>query len=443
MDKIEERIVKIIDENKDKIISFGRDIYTHAETGYKEFRTAEKFSNWLHELDLSTETGLAVTGVKACLNKEKKADFSLALLGEMDALNIPEHYLANPETGAAHCCGHHAQLTAVAGAALALCDDEIKKELDGQVVFFGVPAEEYGDFEYKHKLQEDNKIKYQGGKCELIRIGAFDDIDLCLAHHIGDHVIELGNGSTNGFFSKMIRYSGKASHAAVAPDKGTNALYAAAQGINALNANRETFRDDDHVRIHPIISKGGSAVNVIPDDVVVETMVRAANLEAMEDAARKTDRSFISGAMALGAKIEIDTSMGYLPDTSMPAYEELMEIAKELVDEKLISVCKESNHDNGSNDLGDLQQLIPVIQFRTGGMKGGMHQADYDIVDEETAYILSAKLFALYTYRMLKNDAEFGKRIKREYTHSFKTKEEYCEYIEKFTNHFTRDYSQE
>ena len=52
------------------------------------------------------------------------------------------------------------------------------------MVFFATPAEEYGEIEFKNQLREQGKIRYGGGKCELIRTGAFDDIDLCLAHHI-------------------------------------------------------------------------------------------------------------------------------------------------------------------------------------------------------------------------------------------------------------------
>ena len=81
---------------------------------------------------------------EAYLNEDKKENASLALLGELDALRIPEHAFANPETNAAHCCGHHAQMAGVFGAALALTVPEIAEKLDGQVVFFATPAEEYG-----------------------------------------------------------------------------------------------------------------------------------------------------------------------------------------------------------------------------------------------------------------------------------------------------------
>ena len=125
MDKIEEKIIKIIDDNKEKLIAFARDIYTHAELGYKEFRTASKFSDELKALGLETREGLAVTGVKGYLNQDKKENVSLALIGELDALRIPEHKYANAQTQGAHCCGHHSQLAGVIGAAIALTDNEV------------------------------------------------------------------------------------------------------------------------------------------------------------------------------------------------------------------------------------------------------------------------------------------------------------------------------
>ena len=127
---------------------------------------------------------LARSRAKAYLNKEKAGNASLALIGELDALRIPTHAHANPETQAAHCCGHHAQLAGVIGAALALTDAEVAQKLDGQVIFFATPAEEYGEIEFKNQLIADGRIAYGGGKCELIRIGAFDDVDVALAHHI-------------------------------------------------------------------------------------------------------------------------------------------------------------------------------------------------------------------------------------------------------------------
>ena len=184
MDQIERKIVQHIEENREQILAFADDIYHHAELGYKEFRTSEKFASIMKQHLSHVDEHLAVTGVKAYLNEDRKEQFSLALLGEMDALKIPNHIYAVPETGAAHCCGHHAQLAGVVGAMLALTDPEIADKLDGQVIFFATPAEEYGEVEFKKSLMQEGKIQYGGGKCELIRIGAFDDVDAGIAHHI-------------------------------------------------------------------------------------------------------------------------------------------------------------------------------------------------------------------------------------------------------------------
>ena len=288
----------------------------------------------MKSLQLPVQTDLAITGAKAYLNKEKAGNASLALIGELDALRIPQHAHANQETQAAHCCGHHAQLAGVIGAALALTDAEVAQKLDGQVIFFATPAEEYGEIEFKNQLITDGKIAYGGGKCELIRIGAFDDVDVALAHHISLEGIRLGSNSGNGFVSKVIRIKGKAAHAAGCPEKGVNALSAASLGLQALALNRETFRDEDCVRVHPILTKGGDLVNVVPNEAVLETLVRGKNLEAFADASVKTDRSFKAGALAMGAGYRIETMPGYLPSLWQPAPEEMADAVKALAGEK-------------------------------------------------------------------------------------------------------------
>lgn len=431
MDAVEQRIVRLIDENRGIIVKFGTDIYNHAELGYKEFRTSEKFKEFMGPLTEKLEEHLAVTGVKAYLNREKRENFSLALLGEMDALRIPDHAHANPETQAAHCCGHHAQLAGVVGAALALTDPEVAKALDGQVVFFAVPAEEYGEVEFKNSLMEQGKIRYGGGKCELLRVGAFDDIDACLAHHLSPRGIELGCGSNNGFVSKVVRIKGKAAHAAARPEQGVNALSAAALGLQALAFNRETFRDEDNIRVHPIMTRGGNLVNVVPDEAVIETLVRGRTLEAFADAAEKTDRSFKAGAYALGAGYRIETMPGYLPQLPQEFPKELTEAVRRLTDHEIRLVPAEE-HTSASTDVGDVQHLLPVYSFRTGGMAGDLHQNNFDIVDVDEAYVLTAKIFAVSAYRLLKDGAKAARRLKAEYNPRFHSREEYVEFMNQF-----------
>jgi amidohydrolase len=435
LDATEQKIVEIIEKNRDRIVAFARDVYTHAELGYKEYETAGKFAGIMKELGLSTKENLAVTGVKAYLNEDKKDNVSLALIGELDALRIPAHKYVNPETQAAHCCGHHAQLAGVVGAALALTDESVKKELDGQVVFFAVPAEEYGEIEFKNKLTSEGKIKYGGGKCELIRIGAFDDIDLDVVHHTGDEDILVGSGSNNGFVSKVIRYKGKAAHAAGSPHLGVNALNAASLGLSALAYQRETFQDADSVRVHPIITKGGNLVNVVPDEVIIETLVRAANKDAIIDAAAKTDRAFAAGALGIGAECTITTMPGYLPTIESEADEDVLAAAQiaSQTSEKDYEVVKKNVHEHsgGSTDVGDVQYIQPVLTFNTGGKVSGLHSVDFDIVDEELAYIVTAKIFALSAYRLLKNHAQSARKIVEEYKAPM-TKEEYIAYMDSF-----------
>lgn len=440
MDAVEYKIIEIIDEHRDEIIEFARDIYSHAELGYKEFNTSKKFVEFAKKLGLEVQEGLAITGAKAYLNQDKKDEVSLALIGELDALRIPNHKFANPETQAAHSCGHHAQLTGIIGAAIALSNPEVAKNLDGQVVFFAVPAEEYGEIEFKNQLKEEGKIKYGGGKCELIRIGAFDDIDLSIAHHSQNgNTISFSQSSNNGFVSKVIKYHGKAAHAAGSPEKGVNAVNAASLGLSALAYHRETFKDSDHVRIHPIITKGGNLVNVVPDEVVIETLVRASNNEAIIDAANKTDRAFFAGGAALGATVEIGTMPGYLPTLSQKPNEELIEAAKIASGGRYEVIVHDNKNEvsGGSTDVGDVQHIQPVYTFNTGGIEGNFHSAEFEVADEELAYIETAKIFALGAYRFLRNGAKEAKKIVADYEPKY-TKEEYIEFMDSLIKSETR-----
>ena len=250
-----------------------------------------------------------------------------------------------------------------------------------------------------------------------------------MAFQPGDE-IQVGSGTGNGFVSKVIRYLGKAAHAAGAPDKGVNALSAASLGLQALGLNRETFRDEDCVRVHPIITKGGNLVNVIPDEIVIETLVRAKTIEAFTDAAKKTDRSFQAGAVAMGAKIEITTLPGYLPTLAEQALPELKRAAELAAPE--VPVREAAGHSGGSTDVGDVQHLMPVYTFNTGGVKGGLHQINFEVTNEEEAYIDTAKMFALAAYGLLKEKAARSKELVKNYKPVFKDSAEYTKFMEQF-----------
>ncbi|MGE5605315.1 MAG: amidohydrolase [Bacteroidota bacterium] len=437
MDQVESRIIEILNQQRLRIIDFAEDIFAHPELGFKEERTAEKVAVELKKLGLPVRQGLAITGLKAYLNRNCDGNsddeqLTVAVIGELDAVRSPYHPNSDPISKAAHACGHHAQLAALFGAAIALSDPEVSRSLDGNVIFFAVPAEEYGEIEFKKSLREKGLIEFLGGKAELIRLGEFDEIDIALTHHssFSDEAkpVVVGSGSTNGFIAKRIRYIGKEAHAAGGPHEGINALNAALIGLNALNAQRETFKDDDAVRIHPILTKGGDLVNVIPGEAIIELLVRARTLEAILDANAKATRSFEAGAYAIGAQVEINDFPGYLPRVPESISSPITAIAKRVVGADRVWEVDPKVHNAFSSDVGDVSHILPVFSFTTGGTTGESHAANFRIVDPEMAYIVPAKIMALTVYDMLKNSAANAKRLKTNYQPRL-TREQYVQYL--------------
>ena len=280
--------------------------------GYKEHKTAALVKAELEKLGIEPECSLAVTGVKGRM-AGASSGVTVAVMGELDAVTCATNPDANPETGAAHACGHNAQIAAMLGAAMGL--SAVREYLDGDVCFFAVPAEEFVELSEREALVNEGKIKYLGGKQELIRLGEFDDVDMAMMVHAhgndGEPMVAVDGGSL-GFVAKTIEFYGKATHGST-PYEGINALNAATLALACINAQRETFRDEDKVRIHPIITNGGELVNVVPANATIETYVRGASFEAIKDASMKVDRAVTGAAYAVGAKSEVKNFKGYLP----------------------------------------------------------------------------------------------------------------------------------
>jgi len=409
-DELKSRVWEAIDRRADEVIGIGETIRRHPELGFKETKTAALVERTLAGFGLAPQTGLAMTGVKAAAPGLRGAGPTFALIGELDGLGVVGHPDADPVTGAAHACGHNAQVAGMLGAALGLTASKAFEHLSGRVVFFAVPAEEGGDLELRTQQVRDGKLELLGGKCELIRLGHFDDIDLAMMIHTTSRA-EDGKAalpiSNNGRFGKTARYVGKAAHAGGAPHMGINALYAAQIGLLAINAVRETFKDDDAIRVHPILTHGGSQVNVIPGEARIETYVRGRTLEGIRDANAKVDRALKAGALALGAKVEIDTWPGYLPLAPDPTMaERFRHIAHALVGE-----CRDAGHRAGCTDMGDVSQIMPVLHPYMGGASGTGHAADYAIADPGLAYVAPAKALAAMTIDLLWDDAAAAREV--------------------------------
>ena len=427
--ELKERVVAAIEENKDIIIAAGRKIYSNPEFGYKEFETTKTVSDFFkNELGLEVEEKIAYTGCRARINEDKSGP-KVAILGELDGISCSEHPDAN-SIGASHTCGHNVQIAGMLGAAVGLIKSGVFKELDGKIDFIATPAEEFIELAYRSKLKAEGHIKYFGGKQELIRKGAFDDVDMSIMFHVldtGDKKVLVGPES-NGFIGKEIKFIGKESHAGSAPYEGINALNAAMLAINNVNAQRETFKEADRVRFHPIITKGGDIVNVVPADVRMESYVRARTIDSMIDANKKVNRALIAGAMAVGAEIEITELPGYLP---ILKHNDMEKVLREnlhfigLKDEDII----DGGDFTGSFDFGDVSHIIPTLHPMFGGVKGALHTRGYSIVDEEYAYLAPAKSMALTVVDLLFDGAETGKEILKNFK-PVMTKEEYLAFME-------------
>lgn len=411
MDKelLKKKVCDAIDANAEKIFAIGHAIYEHPELGYKENFASEQVKKTFDELGLEHEDGLGITGVKAKLKKDAKGP-NIAIMGELDAVVCPDHPNADPVTGAAHCCGHFAQTTAMLAAAMGF--SAIKDEIDGgNVTFLAVPAEECVEIEWRKDQINDGKIKYLGGKQELIHLGVYDDIDMAMMVHGSNGHDYINCSARNvGFIAKNVKFIGKESHAGGSPWNGVNALNAASLALMAINSIRETLKDQDCIRIHPIITKGGTLVNIVPNDVRMEMYVRGATIEAIKDANAKVNRAIKGAAYAIGCEVEIIDLPGYLPvrDNMDLAY--VFEAnAKQLYPEK--TVGHETGIGGGSSDVGDVQAIMPCVQGGVGGFDNAFHSKDFRLVDDNLAFLAPAKIMACTVIDLLADDGAKAKEI--------------------------------
>jgi len=424
-DELKRRVWEAIDRRAEEIIGLGERIKKHPELGFKEVKTARLAAETLGKRGLSPKAGLALTGVRADAPGRGGDGPTFAILGELDALVVVGHPERDPQTGAAHACGHNAQIAGLLGAAMGLIDAKAMDALSGRVVFFAVPAEEYGDIEWRVGEARAGRLEFLGGKPELLRLGHFDDVDLAMMIHTTSQpeMKKAGvSASNNGCIVKTVRYIGRASHAGGAPHLGVNALYAANIGLMAINALRETFRDEDSIRVHPIITHGGSQVNVIPGEVRIETYVRGKTVEAILDANKRVDRALRAGALALGAKVEIETLPGYLPLFNHAGMAQAFKAnAAALLGAEHVT---ETGHRGGSTDMGDISHVMPTLHPYMGGASGSGHGADYTIADANLAYVEPAKQLALMAVDMLWGNADGARDILKSWKPRM-TKEEY------------------
>ncbi len=407
-EELKRRAAEAIDSRSDELISLAKTILENPEPGFRETKTSRLVAGKFADMGMPARIGLALTGVRADLVGGSPGP-ALAVIGELDSLIVNEHPHADSGTGAAHACGHHCQIGMMLGAAMGLMQPDVLQSLSGRLAFMAVPAEEYIEIEYRDTLRRLGKLEFLGGKPELVRLGEFDDIDLAMMLHTTsnpDEKLLCISEENNGTLAKKIQFLGRGAHAGGAPHLGINALNAASLALSAIHHNRETFRDEDSVRVHPIITKGGEAVSAVPADVRMETFVRGRTLDAIMDANVKVDRALKAGAMAVGGDVVIQTIPGYLPLRQNSAMSDVFKAnAHQLVGEENTGYVR---HRGGSTDMGDISHLMPAIHPYVGGATGIGHGADYVVQDYGLAVITAAKALACTAIDLLADGAETG-----------------------------------
>jgi len=410
-------------------------IWANPETGYKEWKTHEYLKKKFQSLGYELKEAGNIPGFCAEIDTGKKGP-TVLIFGEMDGLVIPEHPAADPETGAVHACGHCAQTAALLGLAATLQEEGALDGLSGKIRLVVVPAEEGLNFEFRQKLMGEGIIQYESGKIEFLHRGLLDGGDIAFMVHTASGPMHHGmmNKGSNGLIKKAATFEGVSAHAGGLPHLGINALYAANSALQAINALRETFKDEDHIRVHPVISCGNCSVNAIPDKVTLHTGVRGATMDAALAANKKINRAIAAAAASVGAKVKIIEEPGHCPrhtdDTLFCIFEKAMNQVLEKVN------CDRNAWGTGCSDMGDISSLMPMAHPYVRGATGKGHGSDFFFIDGPASCMEATKIQFLALRYLLEDDAALAKKLIREHRPVFKSKEEFFQYLNNIDRSF-------
>lgn len=412
--QVKAAVRQAIERASDDIIKLARDVYEHPEPGFTEERTARVVAKALSDAGVTPETGIAITGMKGVRDFGGDGP-TVGIIGELDAVKAPGHPAADLSTGAAHACGHHAQLGAMVGAAIGLGLPEVAETLSGRAAFIATPAEEFIDVEMRWGLREGEHLGLLSGKQEMIRLGTFDDVDMAMMIHTSSSKAQrrfIVGGTSNAHVVHYVRFLGKAAHAGGAPHQGVNALQAAMLALSAINTQRETFEAENQTRVHGIITRGGVATNAVPAEVVYEGRVRGRTMEAVDKISARVEDCYRAGALAMGADLEIVAIPGYLPLDNNPDLARVFSenVTAEYGKDSLMTQADTVNA-GGSTDMGDLSQIMPALHPYVAAADGTGHGIDYVIADYRRAVVDSAISMALTVVDLLSDDAVEAREV--------------------------------
>lgn len=315
---------------KEVLCEISEYIYHNPELGNQEFKSSEKLISFLEEHNFIVEREfLGLKTAFRAVYDSNKPGLTVGYLCEYDAL---------PEIG--HGCGHNMIGTMSAGAGVIL--SKILDQVGGRVIVYGTPAEET-----------------DGAKVIFAEQGVFEELDAAMMLHPYDKT--CASGTSTAIYPLQFRYKGKTAHAASCPQDGINALNSVIQLFNGIDALRQHVTPD--VRMHGIITNGGVAANIVPDEAVAQFYFRAAKKETVMELVEKVKNIAQGAALMTGATLEMERFE--LPYDDLRTHENLSEVFNENL--RILGIEDiEENEDFGSSDIGNVSHIVPTIHPNIG-----------------------------------------------------------------------------
>ncbi len=252
-----------VEREGERLVALSHRIHARPELKFEEEQSSAWTAGALADGGFPVDSGICdlPTAFRARVGS---GPLHIAICAEYDAL---------PVIG--HACGHNIIASSAVGAALALAP--LVDDLGITLSVIGTPAEEGG-----------------GGKILLLERGAFDGVHASLMIH--PTPMEDLYPRVSAVAHMRVQYTGRESHAAIAPELGINAADALVVAQTAIGLLRQHIRQTD--RIHGIVTKGGDAPNIVPAHTSAKYMVRAQTLAELDDIFPRVRRCFEAGALA-------------------------------------------------------------------------------------------------------------------------------------------------
>lgn len=317
-----------VDSLRNALLHVSHAIHAEPELSFEEHRASALLVQTLRDFGLEVVAG--AYGLETAFASDFGAGEAgcVALLAEYDAL---------PEIG--HACGHNLIATASIGAGLAL--RALGDRLPGRVRILGTPAEERG-----------------GGKERMARQGAFEGVDAALMMHPSG--ANLLNMPSIAVAEVTARYRGRASHAAAMAELGRNALDGLVLAYQALGALRQHIHSDE--RIHGIITRGGQAVNIVPELAEGLFYVRARSARELAPLKARVSACFEAGALATGTEVAIEWGeVDYLPVRFNAPLAARFQANAEALGRQFVPLEEIPPNFAGSTDMGNVSDRVPAI----------------------------------------------------------------------------------